>query len=358
MAAPTANPLNSPFFGLELEIFLRPKQTKVVETLIAKVGWDRAGRDRNRVRGRLYHLVQALLLDAGIDAETEADGNFVRWFVTGDGTLTGGEEDGFWGVELVSPILHASKNWRHEVNDLFKALSLHFDIKVDRSYGTHVHVSPGVRPWTHRELAAILKAAALYNESIVEMLPPDRKDNGFAVSNFAHENVPPALRAAHSAALASGDYRGVFTLLDSLTSPSQFAEFYGSRWFMFNMTNLNDSPTSTGTVEFRSAPASADARTAIHWAAWVLSFMLRATSTDWSAAGGPMAPVTRGGSVTDLRRFILAGKVLLPAESRDGIDHSRLRRVGGTSPFTAAEKEEMEELKKDKEEKPKRFGNQ
>ena len=218
------------------------------------------------------------------------------------------------------------------MNDLFEALSTHFDIRVDKSYGTHVHVSPGVRPWTHRELAAILKAAALYNESIVEMLPPDRKDNGFAVSNFAHENVPPTLRGAHAAALASRDYRGVFTLLDSLTSPSQFADFYGTRWFMFNMANLNDSPTSTGTVEFRSAPASASARTAIHWAAWVLSFMVSAASTDWTAAGGPMAPVTRGGSVTDLRQFILAGDALLPAESRGCVDRSRLRRVGGPSP--------------------------
>ena len=96
------------------------------------------------------------------------------------------------------------------------------------------------------------------------------------------------LQSLYASAQESGNYGDIFSFLDSHTSPAAFSDLYeGSRWFMFNMSNLKKLPTASGTVEFRSAPASPDTETAIHWATWVLSFIANAIGTDWSSTTGP-----------------------------------------------------------------------
>ncbi|CAK7211118.1 hypothetical protein SCUCBS95973_001022 [Sporothrix curviconia] len=108
-----------------------------------------------------------------------------------------------------------------------------YELKADFRCSTHVHVSTSVAgngsPWTSREAAAILKAACLFEDSVVATLPPDRKNIRYAMSNFHSPHVVRSLWEAYAAAKASGDLIHITRFLDDIETVEEFAELYDSR---------------------------------------------------------------------------------------------------------------------------------
>ncbi|EPE09151.1 hypothetical protein F503_06927 [Ophiostoma piceae UAMH 11346] len=333
-----ASPRQSLAFGVEIEVYLRPRDSATMRSFCDAANWDPSKQmSAGRHRAKLLQVVQAALNNDNIPAVLEAENGHTEWLIEGDGSLASGEIHGYY--------------WSQKVLDLYEVISTSFDVRATQHCGMHVHISPAVSHglrWTAAELRSILKAICLYNDSVVDILPPDRKANEFAAPNFSHEQSPDAVQSLHAAARNTGDYGPLFGVIDGLQTPGAFAELFETRWWSFNFSNISDTAASCGTIEFRSPPAAPNAHTAMHWAVWTLSFVAEALRTDWSSRS--REPWNRAGAVAGLRQFILRGYARLPAPSRTGLDVSRLRRITGDAAacMTAAEIAEVKALKEKK----------
>ncbi|EFX06128.1 hypothetical protein CMQ_4197 [Grosmannia clavigera kw1407] len=280
---------------------------------LTAVKWSpRDGRSDNYHRAKTHEVLHEILLSESIDAAVpegdEEERGFQKWLIEGDGSLRSGEGDGYcvfsikpslWtltdgmlkvGVESISPILFPKKDWRYDLCHLYEIISSKFEIKVGACCGTHVHISPDTTPgrrWTLDELKSIVKTIAYFNVGVVDMLPPERKQNRYAVPNFCHRDSPHNVRGLHATACSTGDYGPLFSHIDQVVSPGAFAHYFPNRWWEFNFSNITDDSSSCGTIEFRSAPGSEKVDTAIHWALWLMSFAASAPFDNFSCKGKP-----------------------------------------------------------------------
>lgn len=255
----------------------------------------------------------------------------------------------------MSPILYAHEDWIREALVVFEAIESVFDTKTSERCGTRVHISPteyaGLR-WTTPELRGILKAICVFNDSILDRFPSNRKKSGFTAANFSDEHCPDTLRSLNTTACETGQYGPVFALIDNLEIPEDFPELFEKRWWSFNFSNLAETPGSCGTIEFRSPPGFSCAKTATHWIVWIMSFVAAALKMDWDNPSPD--GWTRSGAVAGLRQFLFQGLVSLPEPSRKGLDVSCLRRISANEPTTMTA-EEISEVKALKERKLRRF---
>jgi hypothetical protein len=85
-------------------------------------------------------------------------------------------------------ILQSNLNWQEEIDLTWFLLNQLCNIRVDRSCGTHVHVSPEGRflweyPYTLDELKRIAKAVIYYDSAVTLILPGERKACSYSRSN-------------------------------------------------------------------------------------------------------------------------------------------------------------------------------
>ena len=197
----------------------------------------------------------------------------------------------------------------------------------------------------------IYKNAFLFDNGITAMLPPDRKENGFAFSNFHRQKRELTLGKEavqflelSDRARASGDNSEMFTYIDSLEDFSAFAETQSNRCVRFNFENLNK---KIGTVELRFPPPSRNAVTAVHWASWALSFCFAALHAESTTQRSRRD----AGSVSHLRSFIWAGYKKLnfeEAAKRKLLNWDLLTVISGATTATPEMLKKMEIIKADK----------
>ena len=197
----------------------------------------------------------------------------------------------------------------------------------------------------------IYKNAFLFDNSITAMLPPDRKENDFAFSNFCRQKkeITIGKKAAHflelsDRAKASGDNSELFTYIDSLEDFPSIVSTQSNRWVRFNFGSLGE---IIGTVEIRCPPPSGNAITAVHWAAWALSFCFDALHAE-STTERLRRDVA---SVSHLRSFIWAGYKKLNLEeaaNRRVLNWGLLTVISGASSITPEMHRKMEKIKADK----------
>ncbi|KAJ4153219.1 hypothetical protein LMH87_009716 [Akanthomyces muscarius] len=188
-------------------------------------------------------------------------------------------------VEIVSRSISASKEWQGESDHVFQFINENFDIYLSTGCSMHVHVSPAPlesHVYNLGQLQSILKATALYDKAITNVMPADRKENPYCQPNLAprrekrhqsEKDINNHIRDAFERVESQG-CKGLFAPFDNLRPIQknliQLVFFGESRYLSWNFAHLAG---SCGTIEFRRPPGVRDAAAAKHWIAFTLGFL-------------------------------------------------------------------------------------
>jgi Putative amidoligase enzyme len=168
------------------------------------------------------------------------------------------------GMELVSPAfdIHRKSQWRGEVMATWRFLQKHHIIEANGLCGTHIHIS--IKPgYELVDLQRIACAVIHFETAIEAVVPPERRGNPFATSNWMASPLlaQKGLTRAESIALIE---RGRWD--DEALKPVQ--EF-GMRDYAWNFESLH----KHGTIEFRKPPACTTPEEVLSWAELALNFI-------------------------------------------------------------------------------------
>jgi hypothetical protein len=173
---------------------------------------------------------------------------------------------------------------------------------VDRSCGTHVHVSPEGRfmweyPYTLDELKCIAKAVIYYDPAVTLILPSERKACSYSRSNVL-ENAQ--LKGVYNAVRTYG-YGYIFGWIDSFPDHETISSVVSCTKFVaWNFQNAVSG--GCGTVEFRRPPQVTTAEATKHWIAFTLCFIKGSLDCDFSQ----MSHLTTEPGLIELRSIIIS----------------------------------------------------
>lgn len=161
----------------------------------------------------------------------------------------------------------------------------HCDVLLTTGCSTHVHMSPtvlgGFQP---DDLLRLMKAIAFFEDPIRRVMPPERKDNEWAKSNFLPNQLLPRNLSEAYARVSSETWGYLFLICDKhiheikkrkqLWKVFAIREIFPDKYLSWNIIPLGD----CGTIEFRRPPGVSNALDASHWVAFSLGFMCSALS--------------------------------------------------------------------------------
>ncbi|KAL2165947.1 hypothetical protein VTG60DRAFT_3567 [Thermothelomyces hinnuleus] len=264
---------------------------------------------KNHNREAIREVTAELITASGYTAATSG-GGYGRWYVKDERSLDEVviEGAGYWRIELVSRVLNTKERWTNELHEVFGVLLTNFDIHLTKGCSMHVHVAP-VPTWTGQSIRDFLKATGVYEMAIQHIMPPDRKHNPWARSNFQDGPLPKdkakkELREAFERAKTEA-WQHFFTYIDQIGSGNLFKQFALFTWGQERDVSWNLAPLDNcGTVEFRRPPGVKTASEVQNWAAFTLAFVSAATRPAWHA---PWAARREHATVKDLRDFLSQG---------------------------------------------------
>lgn len=216
----------------------------------------------------------------------------------------------------------SNDDWRKEINALFRMLNDYCKIALTTGCSMHIHVSPSAKPkgsqdkWTYLHLRNIMKAISYFDQPITQIMPAERKENPYCMSNMMSEDItkksPYKLNEAYLGIALGKPWKGLFDIYDralkNAVLRSQAHPIMGQiRVASWNFEHITD---ECGTVEFRRCPGVNNPEKAIHWVAFTLGFMYAAAlqedakyKTDWTK----LAAKTAHPSVHELSTFVQYG---------------------------------------------------
>ena len=256
-------------------------------------------------------------------------------------------------VEIVSNVIPAKSNWLLNLGLVFEALHGSFNVKLTIGCSMHVHVSPrgpedtgNDKKYTIAQIKGIMKAVFFFDDAITRIMPADRKENAWAISNAKAPKTPARVRNAYSA-VNQKSWGPLFAIIDKVKSTGAVnIELAGNRYMSWNFGNLAD---QCGTVEFRRPPGVDSADKAMYWVAFTLGFVAGALSTQWIVD----QTSTTIPSVIDLGIFIQKGVDTQGEVTAGAADFTRM--VEDTSPATVYTVQELEEIERKKTAKAQRL---
>lgn len=215
-------------------------------------------------------------------------------------------------VEFVSRVLPSNHIWQKQIDLVFDFL--HERCYVQRTHGCsmHIHVSPSAEPkgqedrWTTQNLNGIMKALSYFDDPITRIMPEERKNNPFAMSNLLSDECfkgNPKLRTMYQQ-IQVKTWKPLFDYFDTVMKSNLHKRqahtiMGGSRYASWNFEHITD---ACGTVEFRRCPAVDRSSQAKIWVSFALGFLYAAAflPPDWSnlAATKVHPPVTELDSFT------------------------------------------------------------
>ena len=204
----------------------------------------------------------------------------------------------------MSRVLSTHTNWQRELEAVFNVLHTNCQLLLTTGCSMHVHVSPFEDQFTAEHLRGICKGLCYFDDAITRVMPADRKENEWAVSNVVGRGagVSQKLRRSYSLVPAQ-TWARLFKLLDKVTPGTVHGLLASdSRYLSWNFEHITQ---DCGTVEFRRPPGVDSARKASHWAAFALGFVAQAmdSETDWAR----LEALKTVGSVEELRTFVTQG---------------------------------------------------
>jgi hypothetical protein len=205
-----------------------------------------------------------------------------KWFVTRDGSLK--RPRPFVCMEVVSPKLDTTQPVTRLLSEFWEAMRVHFNPQRDPSCGGHVHVTPVSlnNKFSLRSLKKIAFACIAYEDYVLSVLPPARRENQYCVVN---SRSPDA--GVRAVLLAGRSTESLARVAAHIRAAATEAELYvymqGNRYVLWNFQNIFPHPRTgrcTGTVEFRGGNQFLGTRGTLAWVAFVLGFITLALQED------------------------------------------------------------------------------
>ncbi|KAM7200866.1 putative amidoligase enzyme, partial [Naviculisporaceae sp. PSN 640] len=313
-------------FGVEIEIFVKPRDNlegTAFRACLEDHGWEdyvesnpdsqgfaesletRSNRDAVRA------AIAVALSEGGVDAWAPGFDDmpsYERWSVYNEQLS---EPPAYWGIELVSRVLHSEDDWQAELDKIFDILETHCEVKTTHSCGTHVHVSPGQgQRFSDDQLRAVCKGLTYFEQPLLAILPGNRKDNKYCLSNILQ---PPAefgpefeLQSAWQS-IPTNSWAPVLEILQKINRGNLESIFGGlgkcSAW-NFVRCLIEE---SSGTIECRRPPGIESAQQAKHWTGLVLGLFAESMSIDWSVEDERIKSRHDHPSVDELKEFASRG---------------------------------------------------
>ncbi|EXV02501.1 amidoligase domain protein [Metarhizium robertsii] len=319
-------------------------------------GWRTAGFDHSQKtnparvnRNVLRRAIARELTGASVEAGVSTQG-YDMWSVMDEPTLD--ERPDFWRLELVSRCMTTNTDWQGEITKVFQTLQRIGETQLTTGCSMHVHVPPSREGNSYKpeQLHSIMKAVAYFDRAVTAAVPPDRKDNEWAASNFQKGSCAPRYAELYSN-MSSLTWGPLFQEFDRIRLPALIPiNVFKNKYVSWNFKHLG---SECGTVEFRRPPGVKDARSALYWVAFTLGFLEGAMGHDWSN----MKEEKTHGAFLDLRIIIRGGlKRLGPscAGIIDNMDDIREEKSQPT-PATRQEKEVIAAKKREKLDKESNF---
>ena len=200
---------------------------------------------------------------------------------------------------MISPILKAfpGSTWRTDVETMWRFLQLRYNIFGSEHCATHVHVSIEPRA-TLQDLKRIAQAIIHFETAIEALVPPDRRGNRYAKSNWLDGPEFGRKGKSRRESIAAIEHVCGPGLLVDLMQPLQRAT---DRDYAWNFHSLFDKKT----IEFRQPPVSVTPAEALSWAELAMSFVHAAVRCEPSEL--QKVPSTIGGLRWFLRQFHVPG---------------------------------------------------
>ncbi|KAK3290665.1 uncharacterized protein B0H64DRAFT_451984 [Chaetomium fimeti] len=300
----TRNASRSPLFGVEIEVYVKIKpefEAAVRERQRTNPSslpeywrdWDSdLPNDSGDIRAGAKQLQRVNKAINAIIENVLGPGN--GWHCDGDDSLkekrlrVPPEPRKWWGVEIVSPPMSASKQWQLEIEMVFEDIGKRFDFWTDTFCSCHVHVSPGPTkgtPYTLDQLVRVAKGAFFWESALEDLISNDRHHNEFCKPNYTifatdeYHAVPergwgPVFAKIEGAATTPGAEEEDF-LIDMQGPWNRPTRYLSSSFW----------PTDQiGTVEFRRQAGTASAATTIHRILLALTLHISALRYDFDGA--------------------------------------------------------------------------
>ncbi|KAM7197907.1 hypothetical protein V8F20_006355 [Naviculisporaceae sp. PSN 640] len=229
-------------------MMVRPKDMSLLPAPEASVS------ERRRFAFRLLDNISKSLSAAGYAANvfdpSEQDApDYTLWNVMMDGSLSKAHIcDGFYPVEIVTPVLPADKDWARTIDGFWAAMHSEYEFRQDTTCGFHIHIS-------------------LHNG---RCCPLSRRDN---ITSFCNSNLraafPRRLFELHGPLVGIKD---VFNKIDAFTDRDHLIDFIcPSKHCSWNF--LPAKTGKPGSIEFRRPPGVTSAKKAKHWIAFTMAFV-------------------------------------------------------------------------------------
>ncbi|KAK7710323.1 hypothetical protein SLS64_005908 [Diaporthe eres] len=262
-----------------------------------------------KFRGAFRNLFARTLSAQGFPAALKSS-DFTEWSVVDEPTLD--EIPGYCRVEFVSRTIASDDAWQMEFDQLYGFLNEYCDVSRTTGCSTHVHVSPSAKPkgkedkWSHLDLRSIMKALSYYDQPITKVMPAERKQNPYAMSNMTLPKL-----SNYYAVVEKNSWKPLFDFYDvslksAILARNAHATMGGDRLASWNFEHITD---QCGTIEFRRSPGCDNVTKAKHWVNFTLGFVYHAAKggVDWSVHQNEK----KHPSVADLKAFVTRGVSLL-----------------------------------------------
>ncbi|KAI0834478.1 putative amidoligase enzyme-domain-containing protein [Hypoxylon sp. FL0890] len=149
-------------FGCEFEVMIRPKTTSGLPLPPDAASVSQQRRFNFRLLDSIARVMIGIGLESAVfDAAEQEKPDYSKWNMMLDGSLSKRHiSDGFYPVEIVSPVLVADAMWAKKIDLLWSTLHQYFEFRKDTSCGFHVHISFREGHYTIGQLRNVAKAVA------------------------------------------------------------------------------------------------------------------------------------------------------------------------------------------------------
>lgn len=199
------------------------------------------------------------------------------------------------------------------MTELFQYLDTFYEVRVNETCSTHVHISIVNAPFSLEDLKKIARSVLYWEPAWEAITPVERRSNRWAANNwfdndpFCKKGIREVLTILHNTSVFSD----VVKLMNGgLQDPIEIWDEANRRHFRWNFQNLvphfRHGTPGSGTIEFRGGSGSTDCAMAMRWADIAIAFIsasLRLTTTP----NGLMPPFFTGSAVGHLQNFLNTG---------------------------------------------------
>ncbi|KAL8824674.1 MAG: hypothetical protein Q9191_004891 [Dirinaria sp. TL-2023a] len=268
----TSRPRNYlPFnFGVEFEMIVRLKANDV-ESLGPDISVSQLRNHHIKFCHDIaQHLSRNGMLCSFFDFGDGDKPDYSRWNAVIDTSLSKHHmRDGFFPVDLVSPLICADDNCSQTVGKFWSVLLSHYELRRDTTCGLHIHISSATQNWTLDQLRSMAKAIVFWEPATARCAPLSRQDR---FQDFCQSNIKAEVPVA--SCWTRGPLRGLlqaFDFIDNADSDAIVDYVCPDKYRAWNLR-----PCGTGghgSIEFRRPPGIVTAKKAKHWIAFTMAFM-------------------------------------------------------------------------------------